>query len=262
MRKLATILIVLFSFTFFQLANAQGDAEKVAKEVLKAYQNKDVDLLKQHLTGFVVYAVNDGFFKSDDGAELTDMVKTWDGEIREIRYNTGDLMGRKVTLANVYFGDNPNGNLNVVVLSSMEGSDWKAFAFGVTDMTKEEFNEGSLTLGEKTEDTKEPKEADAEVSNNEFSVEMANGETYGNPTIDKLKASLKSLDDDNFFLILSNNDGFIQTSTSDNVYIVQHNHGKGMFEAEDFFTFDELVDIFSAYLKKEDWKSKAKWVTM
>lgn len=261
MRKFVTLLIVLFCFSLFQTAFAQGDAERVAKEVLKAYKEKNLDLLKKYLTGIVVCAVNDGFFDSDDGAPLVEMANSWDGEIREIRYSSGDLMGREISIANVYFGDNPNGNLNVVILSSMEGSDWKAFAFGVTDMSEEEFNEGSLTLNEEVEEVEEV-EADAEVGMEEFSVEMASGEEYVKPTVDKLKASLKSLDDDNFFLILSSNDGFIQTSTSEKGFIVQHNHGKGMFEAEAYFTFDELVEIFTAYLKKGDWKSKAKWITM
>ncbi|MCK5171376.1 MAG: hypothetical protein KAQ75_15970, partial [Bacteroidales bacterium] len=96
-----------------------------------------------------------------------------------------------------------------------------------------------------------------------FSIEMASGDIYEKPTTEKLKELLKILNDDNFFLILNSKDGFLQTTTSEQGYIVQYSDDSGMFEAEAFFTFEMLVDIFVTYIEKDEtWKSKAKWLEM
>jgi hypothetical protein len=243
---------------------AQGDAKAASENIIKAYKNKDLKLLKEYATGVLLYSLNDGFFESSEAKPLVEMAKSWDGKIREIRYSSGNMMGKFILLANVYFGDNPNGNINTVLLTSFEKADWKAFGLGISDMSKDEFMKGSKDIPEDKPAAK-PKAKDA-VGNDGvykgFSVEMASGETYENPTIEKLKASLKSINDDNFFLILNSKEGFLQTTISEKGYIVQHNHGGGMFEAESFFTFDKLVEIFSAYLKDEDWKGMDKWVSM
>lgn len=254
MKKLFSIVIIAFLAFNSNQVFAQGNAENVATDVINAYKNKDVKLLKKHLTGMMVYAVNDNFFESNDGKPLAEIADKWDGEIKEIRYSKGDIMGKTVLLASVYFSDNPNGNLNVVILSSYEKADWKAFAFGIVDITKEEFEQGSTKIPEETEEII--------IDNSDFSIEMASGDKFENPSIDKLKEQLKSLDDDNFFLILNSNTGFLQASTSEKGYIVQYSDDTGMFEAEAYFTFDMLTDIFEAYFDNKEWKEKAVWVGM
>ena len=254
MKKLSAILIIALMAIYFNEVMAQGDAKDAATDIINACKNKDVNLYKKYLTGFMIYAVTDNFFESNDGKPLAEIAKSWDGKIKEIRYSKGDVMGKTVLLASVYFSDNANGNLDVVILSSYEKSDWKAFAFGIADISKEEFEQGLTEI---------PDESDEVIiDHSKFSIEMANGDTFEKPSIDKLKELLKSLDDDNFFLILNSNTGFLQASTSEKGYIVQYSDDAGMFEAEAYFTFDMLTDIFEAYIRSKNWKEKAVWVEM
>ncbi len=254
MKKLLSLAFIAIITLFACQGMAQGNAENVATDVINAYKNKDVTLLKKYLTSIMVYDVNDNFFDSSDGKPLAEIAEKWDGTIKEIRYSKGDMMGKTVLLASVYFSDNPNGNINVVILTSYEKSDWKAFAFGIEDITKEEFEQGSKEIPEETNDVI--------IDHSAFSIEMANGDAFENPSTEKLIELLKSLDDDNFFLILNSKRGFLQASTSEKGFIVQYSDDTGMFEAEAYFTFDMLNDIFEAYIDSKEWKEKAVWVGM
>lgn len=260
MKKRLTAVFVGVFMLSTNMLYAQGEAKNIAKEVIKAYKTEDVDLLKKHVTGMMLYAINDEFFTSDDAKPLVVIAKKWDGKIKEIRYSQGDIMGKKVLLASVYFSDNPNGNLNVVTLSSFEKSDWKAFAFGISDISKEEFEQGSKEIpGEGNND----KAAKTLADRSEFSIEMANGETFESPDNDQLINGLKSLDDDNFYLILNSSGGFLQTTTSEKGYIVQYSNGEQMYEAEEYFEMEKVIEIFTAYIEKGNWKEKGgKWLEM
>ncbi|MGC9375061.1 MAG: hypothetical protein ACP5DQ_08490 [Bacteroidales bacterium] len=266
MKKLIYFLLMFVFVISTHFTFAQGDAENIAKDIIKAYQNKDADLLKKHATGVLMYAINDDFFESDDGKPLVEIAKKWDGKIKEIRYSKGDVMGKEVLLASAYFSDNPNGNFNVVILSSFDKSAWKAFALGITDIPREEFEQGETNL----EATSDDKAADAETPVDSkmaaeragYSIEMANGDIFESPSDEKIKEALKSLNDDNFFMTLSGKDGFMQTTTSEQGFIVQYSDEGGMFEAEEYFSLDKLEDIFIAYINQQDWKKMATWVEM
>jgi len=266
MRKWILIQLVFVFLISINQSFAQGDAENIAKEVIKAYQNKDVELLKKHATGMMMLAINDGFFESDDGKPLVDIAKQWDGKIKEIRYSKGDVMGKEVLLASAYFSDNPNGNLNVVILSSFDKSDWKAFALGITDISKEEFEKGKTSIeaiaADKTVDAETPADSKTAADRAGYSIEMDNGDIFESPSDEMIKEALKSLNDDNFFMTLSGKDGFIQTTTSEQGFIVQYSDEGGMFEAEEYFSLDKLEEIFIAYINQQDWKEIATWVEM
>ncbi|MFO7829975.1 MAG: hypothetical protein R6V23_15230, partial [Bacteroidales bacterium] len=222
MKKFIYLQLVFVFLISINQGFAQGDAETIAKEVIKAYKNKDADLLKKHASGMMMYVINDGFFDSDDGKPLVEIAQQWDGEIKEIRYEKGDVMGNEVLLASAYFSDNPNGNLNVVILSSLDKADWKAFALGISDISRDEFEQGATSIeATSAKDAPEEPEAKSSTKRAGFSIEMANGDIFESPTDEQIKTSLKSLDDDNFFMILNGKDGFIQTSTSEKGFIVQ-----------------------------------------
>lgn len=261
-KRLIAVFVGVFMLSTYIL-HAQGDAKAIAKEVIKAYKTEDVDLLKKHVTGMMLYVINDEFFTSDDAKPLVEIAKKWDGNIKDIRYSQGDIMGKEVLLASVYFSDNPNGNLNVVTLSSFEKSDWKAFAFGIDEISKEEFEQGSEEIPGKGKNEKEEKVEKVSAERSEFSIEMANGETFASPDNDQLIKGLKSLDDENFYLILNSDGGFLQTTTSDKGYIVQYSNGEQMYEAEEYFKIEKVIEIFKAYIEKGNWKEKGgKWLEM
>jgi len=265
MRKLIDLLLLFVFFISINLTFAQGDAESVAEEVIKAYQRQDADLLKKHVSGMMMYVVNDDFFESDDGKPLVDIAKKWDGRIKEIRYSKGDVMGKDVLMALAYFSDNPNGNLNVVILSSFDKSAWKAFALGIDNVSKKEFNQGATSIGAASAEkaaAKNSAETQKIANRADYSIEMANGDIFESPSDQKIEEALQSLNDDNFFMILSGKEGFIQTSTSEQGFIVQYSDEGGMFEAEEYFTFEKLVDIFIAYINQQDWKEMATWIEM
>lgn len=258
MKKLFILLVLAIAFLPVSNLFAQGDAETVAKEVIKAYKTQDVDLLKKYMTGMMMYVINDEFFNSDDAKPLVKAAKNWNNKIKEIRYSKGDIMGKKVLLASAYFNDNENGNLDVVILSSFEKSDWKAFAYGITDVSKEEYEQGSTEIpGDEVSEEDVVKD-----DFSDFTIEMANGDKIEKPSKEKLVDLLKTLDDDNFFLILNGKNGFLQTSTSDNGFIVQYSENETMKEAEEYFNMDQLKEIFIVYLSNGNWKEKANWVDM
>jgi len=175
------------------------------------------------------------------------------------------VMGNEVLLSSAYFSDNPNGNLNVVILSSFDNSAWKAFALGIDNVSKKEFNQGATSIGAASaEKSAAENSAEAKKAPNraDYSIEMANGDIFESPSDKTIKEALESLNDDNFFMTLSGKDGFIQTSTSEQGFIVQYSDEGGMFEAEEYFTLEKLVDIFIAYINQQDWKEMATWIEM
>jgi len=257
MKKLSVLLAVFLVSASLQLVVAQSAEQKAAIDIIKAYKNKDAALLKNYVTGFIAMAITDDFFDSDDGKPAVEMATKWDGKIREIRYETGDLMGKPVILASVYFGDSDTeGVINVVTLSSMDKSTWKAFALGISTISKAEFEKMPTSL--------ETSNAEAKTNPADYSIEMANGDTYNNVSAEKIKELLGTLDDDNFFIILNSKNGFLQASTSEQGFIVQYSEDKDeiLYEAEDYFTMDKAIDIFVTYFEGGDWKSQAKWVVI
>jgi len=258
MKKVIFVSLFFMLYSFNMQMHAQGDPEPYAREVIEAYKNKDLSLLQKHATAALYHALNEGFFESSEAKSLVEIAKTWDGSIKEIRYDDMEMMGQSVLVAMVYFGDNPNGNLNVVTLSHLQDMEWKAFGMGIMDVSEEEYLALSTEIPEhKPKD--EPEKAEVQVDELDveyegFTVEMAIGETYDNPSIKKLKASLESIDDDNFFLSLSSKDGFIQTTIAGEGFIVQYNDGDGLFEAESYFDIEEVQRIFVSFLKDDDWK--------
>lgn len=258
MRKLVFIFTLIISLCAFQ-SQAQDPVKEIATEILKGYQNKDVSLLKKHISGVFLFALNDEFFDGAEGKPLVETAKKWNGKIKDIRYSKGDMMGKSILLTSVYFSDNPNGNINVVLLSNYDNTGWKAFALGITDIPRSEFEVGSKEIP-----TPETEEKSTSIVNDhsDFSIEMANGDIYEKPTTDMLKALLQSLDDENFFLILNSKDGFLQVSTAEKGYIVQYSDDKGIFEAESYLTLEIVTDLFVTYLDQGKWKTKATWTEM
>ena len=262
MKRIVIRLLPLLIVWVSAQAMAQGDPNKTAKNIIKAYKNKDVTLLKSYASGALVSAISENYFESKDAKPLVKIAQEWDGEIRTIRYDKNMIMGNTVVLGYVHIGENISGKLNIVSLTSLNKSDWKAFGLGISEMAEKEFLDASLEISADKPKEKQKPEPKADKTYKGFSVEMANGETLENPSLEKLRAMLKTIDDDNFFLTLNGKTGFLQTTISESGYIIQHNEGGEMFEAESYFTIDKMIELFETYLKGEDWKSMAKWGEM
>jgi len=92
MRTLAIIL----TFIFVSTITAFSQVENVAKEVLNAYKNKDVELLKKNASGILKLTISESYFEDKNVQEDAKAVAGWDGTIKEVRYDTGSLLGRKM----------------------------------------------------------------------------------------------------------------------------------------------------------------------
>jgi hypothetical protein len=252
MKKSILISALLFFFSFIAFAQV----EDIAKEVLKAYKTKDVELLKKNASGMLKMAISDSYFEDKGLQEDIKAAENWDGKFREIRYNSGDMMGKKLYLASVYFSDikdNPD-EIYTVALSSMDKENWVMFGSGIVAETKEEFNKMRLTLL-----PVEDKVATKKVKS--FSLEMYDGPGYKKATQKQVEESFALLNADNFFISLANGDDWIQVAFSDKGYSIDYNDAKGHFMIDDFLKKEEALQLLINYFNQEDgWKDKYTWV--
>ena len=100
-------------------------AEGIAKEVLKAYKTKDVELLKKNASGMLIHAISKSYFEDKGIQDDLKVVENWDGNIKEVRYATDKMMGKKITMAMVHYADAPDKDkIYAVILSTMDNEKW------------------------------------------------------------------------------------------------------------------------------------------
>jgi len=129
------------------------------------------------------------------------------------------------------------------------------FAGGLSNESKAVYEKMSLTLDESKEPSikEEPKN---------FSIEMANGEEISEVNEASIEKCVNQLNDDNFFVILSNNDDYMQAAYSDQGFIIQYSENGQQLEAEEYFTKEQTVDILTKYFHDDiNWKEENKWVS-
>jgi hypothetical protein len=253
MKKVLTIMAVVFILLPFQQVGAQGNDEHTARDIIKAYKTKNADLLKKYATAMLLPSISESFFEDKKIQPLVEQAQKWDGKIRGIRHSSMNFMGKKISNATVYFsdGDKP-GEINVVVLTSMNKSPWKAFAMGITTIEKKEFDE----MGK----SKKAAKSSEDTPGKNFSIEMANGDKIKSPSINKLEKGIKSLNDDNFYLILSHKDDYIQAAYSAKGHSVEYQDKTGHYEASKLLSQEEVIALFTVYLTKDaNWKNGFKW---
>ncbi len=252
MKKLyVTLILVLIAL---QLIFAISNPEEIATEIIKAYKDSDEDLLKKHASGMLIPAINETLFSDPEVIKIKTMLENWNGKIIETRYAAEEMAGKIVLSSVVYFMDCPAENgLGVVILSSVDNSDWKAIGFGITIIESSEFEKFSLQMPD-------PISIETKKEYKKFTIEMATGEIIKNPSIEQLEELLASLDDDNFFLSLSYEDGFIQTAYSENGFTIEYSNSDGYFVASELFDLEKVVQVFSKYMNEEkDWKTNIDW---
>lgn len=246
-----TILTILFS------VNAQ--VEKIALEVLKAYKDQDVELLKKNASGIMKPSIKKGYF--DDEAIKKDMktLDRWDGKIREIRYDSDNIMGNFVVVAAAYFSDSSDEEINTVMLSTMDGENWVFVGSGLETVPKDDFMKLSTNVPEAPKKgAKIDKPVKPKVKMN---IELASGDQFENVNEAKLVESFNSMDDDNFYMILSNKDDFVQAAFSDGNYVVEYSVGGVQYEASKVLPKETALNVFKKYLLGETgWREGVEWV--
>lgn len=246
-----TILTLLFA--------VQAQVEKIAIEVLKAYKDQDVELLKKNASGIMKPAINEGYFEDEAVRKDMKTLDGWDGKIREIRYDSDNIMGNFVVVAAVYYSDSSDEEINTVMLSTMDGKNWVFLGTGLETVPKADFIKLSTTIP--TPKKKETKEIKVEESKSNMDIELASGDEFKNVGEDKLIECFNSLDDEIFFMTLSNKDGFLQTAFSDGNYVVEYSEGEVQYESDKVLPKDATLSIFKKYLQGgSDWKDGVTWV--
>ena len=90
---------------------------------------------------------------------------------------------------------------------------------------------------------------------------MFDGPSYDKATQEILEESFSTLNADNFFISLANNDNWIQVAYSDDGYSVDYNDANGHFMAKGFLTKEEALQLLINYLHQtEDWNKNQIWV--
>lgn len=257
MKKFVLISVILAIFATVAI----GQVETVADEVLKAYKNRDPELLKKNASGFVKMAISDSYFENEQFEDDLKAVDNWDGKLKEIRYRSENLMGKQVNMAMVHFTDNPDveDEIFVVTVSNIKKDKWVMLGSGIVSEKKTEFEKGRLSLsGSK----KQMEKAEAEKALEKFSIEMANGDTHDKVNEKLIEEMINSLNNDNFFMILNKDKDFLQAAYSDKGYSVEYKEKEKQFECEELLDKKQTVQLFKNYFKgNENWKKDNEWAS-
>lgn len=93
-----------------------------------------------------------------------------------------------------------------------------------------------------------------------FSLRMADGTEIESVSYDQLIEGLESLDSDNFFLVLSRGNDFIQTAVIENGYLVEYKKDNNQYTSVEGVPGDEMKRFFSMYYNQDDgWKDLFEW---
>ena len=119
------VVIIISLFSLVACSQVENVATDVAKEVLYAYKNKDVELLKKNASGIIKHAISPSYFEDKSVRDDAKAINEWDGTIKEVRYDTDNIMGKKMVLATAYYADAGPDQIYAVMLSSLDnGKNW------------------------------------------------------------------------------------------------------------------------------------------
>ena len=101
---------------------------------------------------------------------------------------------------------------------------------------------------------------DAVVAGRRYAVETADGTTIASASLEQVLEGIESLDEDNFFLILSHEGGFVQTAYSDGEYYVEYNEEGEQFAGTELLSLEDVTELFSLYYRGEEgWMDIVEW---
>ena len=219
MKKVTLILAVvalMISTNLFTQENASLKVEKIAIEILKAYKTKDVEFLKKHASVVLKPALSKDYFEDENVKKDIDVIKKWDGKIREVRYEVQSMGPMKIYMASVYFTEAQASNeICELLLSDMNNQGWVMVGEGIIKEKKTEFDKLSKTLK-----TDKPAAAKKNIS-----IEMANGDKFKNASVETAI--------NNFFIILNNKKDFMQIAYGEKGYTVEYKENEIQYEAKE-----------------------------
>jgi hypothetical protein len=250
-----TIIAAIFTLLFA----VQAQVENVAKEVLEAYKTKNVEMLKKNASGMVRHTINENYFEDKSIKKSMEPVAEWDGKIKEIRFDSDNIMGNFVVVAAAYYSDHSEEEINAVMLSTMDGKNWVFVGSGLETVPKVDFLKLSATVPEPPK--KEVKTDKPVKPKLKMNIELASGDQFENVNEAKLVESFNSMDDDNFYMILSSKNDFVQAAYSDGNYVVEFSDGGVQYEANKVLSKETALNLLKKYLLGEsDWREGVEWV--
>lgn len=261
MNKLALIsTIVAFMMATGLLAqDNNADVTSVAQKVIKAYQNRDLNLLKDNASGMLKMVLNstgDSYFDDKEMQDILNVVDQWDGKIRGVGYEIQNIMGKSMEMASVYFADGQKeGEIWEVLLVKTGDNPWLAFGDGISTDTKEEFDKLLPSLKVETQKSAAPSK--------DISIEMANGDTFEHASLNTALSNFEKMDDDNFFIILNNKENFMQAAYSDKGYTVEYKENGTQYEAKELLPKEKTIELIKDYFNTDSkWKTDVEWEEM
>ena len=260
---LSTIIALMMAINLFA---GLPKAENIVEEVLKAYKTKDVELLKKNASGMLIHAISESYFEDKGIQDDMKVVENWDGNIREIRYATDKMMGKKITIAMAHYADVPDNNeIYAVILSTMDNEKWVFIGTGLSKEKKEDFEKMSKTI-EVGEAKAKEKPAKKKItrkkrdSNIKFDLETFSGESHQKVSQEKMIECFNTLNDDNFFVGLSSKDDWIQVAYSGKGYSFEGNEGGVAFSSKDLLSKEKAIKFLNDYYTgNTDWEKEAQW---
>lgn len=84
-----------------------------------------------------------------------------------------------------------------------------------------------------------------------LNLELANGDYFKNAALKKVIESIESLDDDNFFFILSDDSGFLQAMFSDGLYYTEYQEQDRQYAASELLSKEEIIELATKYYNGE-----------
>ncbi|NOX33260.1 MAG: hypothetical protein GXP56_05915 [Deltaproteobacteria bacterium] len=257
MKKILLVFIVLL-ISGIPVFAQDLQVQNVTEDVLTAYRNRDIDLLKKHASAILKVSISQNYFKGESIRGDLKAADNWDGKIKEIRYDSKNMMGANVLMATVYFADvTGTDEMYAVLLSNFNNTGWVIFGNGISKITKDEFEKLSKTIPVPPADTSIKSKKKVK---NKFSIEMANGEKLDNVPEEKIDGYFNQLNEDNFYIILSDGKNYLQAAYSDAGYTVEYQDEKGHFTAHELLSKDETLTLFKQYHEgKEDWNKGIVW---
>ena len=81
-----------------------------------------------------------------------------------------------------------------------------------------------------------------------------------NATLEKTAAALDTLSEENFFLVISRGNDFVQVMLDEEAYYVEYADDSGHFSAQESVPRDELMQLLQRFSRAEqDWQQGIDW---